>query len=640
MTDRSKLVRMKITNLGCIDATGLTIDLDNIVCLVGVNNCGKSTVLQAYESAVNMATISPDQLNASANGQPATVELWVHIPKGVENIDEKWKEASGSQLLVRSKWEWQSTGGKPIRYTWDPCIADYAVDGKASGLDTVFNSRLPKPFRIGSLEDPTAEHKKLLELVLEPIEIRLTKLMGDEDSELKARIKDLQSAAEKPVKDYSADLTAVQQRVSKSYRRVFSTSDVQLTVSLGELAIDPHAALVRSSRIEVVESHGLSHWNQQGTGSQRALFWSMLEVRSELNRLAEERRAIDKQIKDTNKDIAKKEKELSALKQATAIARKQAEIQALRDELTNLKPTEGDAVPEPTTSFLPGYMLLIDEPETALHPSAVRAAKEYLYSLASESGWQVMLSTHHPSFVDPLKDHTTIVRLHREAQHRPPNLYRTDDISFTGDEKDNLKALLAFDSTVAEMFFASRVVIVEGDTEFAAFTEVMDADPINYPIETRPLILRARGKATISILVKMLAHFKVNMAVLHDIDSPMTSGGARRNGAYTTNKNICEAIEHARSKGVHIIHRVSCPNFERQHKLSLADKDKPFEAWRAIRSSDPARESVRSILAELCTTPDDQCHLHADDGKSFEAKLKSWANVNATDDPAYKFATA
>ncbi len=70
-------------------------------------------------------------------------------------------------------------------------------------------------------------------------------------------------------------------------------------------------------------------------------------------------------------------------------------------------------------------MLLIDEPETALHPSAVRAAKEHLYSLASEVGWQVMLTTHHPAFIDPLKNHTTIVRLHRK-KNSPPNIYRSE----------------------------------------------------------------------------------------------------------------------------------------------------------------------------------------------------------------------
>jgi putative ATP-dependent endonuclease of OLD family len=49
--NRSKLVRIFVRNIGCIGDDGLSIDLDNLVCRVGKNNAGKSTVLRAYELA-------------------------------------------------------------------------------------------------------------------------------------------------------------------------------------------------------------------------------------------------------------------------------------------------------------------------------------------------------------------------------------------------------------------------------------------------------------------------------------------------------------------------------------------------------------------------------------------------------------
>jgi energy-coupling factor transporter ATP-binding protein EcfA2 len=631
---------MRITNLGCIGPTGLEINLDEIVCLVGVNNTGKSTVLRAYEAAVTMQELKPEEIYAKAEGQPATVELWVHIPKDAENIDAKWKEESEGLLLVLSKWEWPNAGGKPVRTTWDPETKEYAENGKAAGLDTVFNSRLPKPLRIGSLEDPTEEHKKLLDLILEPIKTKLVDLMKDEGSDLRAKIKALQEEAEKPVALFKEDLTKVQKKVNASYQRVFTAAEIRLSVSLGELALDPGAALVKSSRVDVVESHGQTRWNQQGTGSQRALFWSMLEVRSELNRIAEQRRQAEKAVKEKEKELKKMRDKLSGLKKEDARQKWEESIRGLEAEIKSMKPGEAATGAAPAAPFLPGYMLLIDEPETALHPSAIRAAKEHLYSLASESGWQVMLSTHHPAFVDPLKDHTTIVRLHRPEVHNPPNVYRTDVMAFTGDEKENLKSLLAFDMTVAEMFFGSKVVIVEGDTEFAAFTEVMNADLAAFPLDGRPLIIRARGKATISTLIKMLAHFKLNCAVLHDIDSPMTTGGKRKNGAYTVNDSITKAVAAARTSSIHVIHRCSCPNFEQQHGMSLPDKDKPFETWKAVRASEPVKKSVRGVLDELIATPTATSAQDAGDGKHFEGKLKEWAKANAVGDAAYVFGGA
>lgn len=635
MDNRSKLVRIRLVNLGCYDGSGLEIALDDIVCLVGVNNTGKSTVLRAYEAAVTMSELRPDELCSKSPGLLGEVELWVHIPRGVENIDEKWKEEVGGLLLVRSRWQWPALGGKPTRTTWDPQTKDYAADGKAAGLDQVFNSRLPRPFRIGSLEDPSAEHKKLLELVLEPIKERLSDLITDEASDLCAKIRLLKDAAEKPVAEFREELDKVQTGVNKSYKNVFSNAEVRLHVSLSELTLDPSGALLRSSRIEVLESHGPTRWHQQGTGSQRALFWSMLEVRSELNRLREQKKARDKALKDLEKELKKKEVELAKAKTEAKIVKTKEEIAALLRDIKTSSP-DSTSVADAPPPFLPGYMLLIDEPETALHPNAIRAAKDHLYSLASESGWQVMLSTHHPAFVDPLKDHTTIVRLHRPELHLTPNIYRTDEIAFTGDEKQNLKSLLAFDASIAEMFFSTCSIIMEGDTEFAAFDEVMSAHPDDFPIDNRPHLIRARGKYTIPILIKILAHFRVNFAVLHDIDAPKTTKGEKKNGAYTANAHIKLAIAEARKQGVHVIHRCSCPCFEQQHGMDLPAKDKPFAAWNAVRSNDIVKASVRKVLDDLYQSPGPDSGDHEHDGQHYEACLKKWVATNAHD-PAYVF---
>lgn len=621
---------MRVVNLGCIGPEGVDVALDDIVCLVGANNSGKSTVLRAYEVAVKNEALKPEEFHSGVEGAIASVELWVHIPEGAENIDEKWKEKSGALLLVRSKWEWLLAGAKPIRKTWDPEAGEYADDGKASGLDTVFASRLPQPFRIGSLEDPEAEHQRLLKLVLDPIERKLKGLMEDKESSLNAKIKLLQAEAEAPVVEFRKELDAVQAKVGTSYRRVFSTSDVRLHVALGSLGIDPGKALTTGSRVEVKEGGGHVQWSQQGTGSQRALFWSMLEVRSELNRLATERKLRDDATAKKTKELEKAKDKLIGLKKEADRPRLEMAVEQVAAELEALK-NAVDGVD--AGAFLPGYMLLIDEPETALHPSAIRAAKDHLYSLAASSGWQVMLSTHHPAFVDPLKDHTTIVRLHRADGHRPPNVYRSDEVVFDEEEKQNLQSLLAFDSNVAEMFFGQRVIIVEGDTEFGAFTEIMNSEPAAYPQEQRPLILRARGKATIRTLVKMLGHFQMSCAVLHDVDSPRTKDGGRANPAYTVNATILGSILAARALGVRIVHRCSCPNFEKHHGLGLPKKDKPFEAWRKVKSNVQVRESVRAVLDALLTEPAEKDEV----GSNYEGDLKSWIERNKISSPAYDF---
>lgn len=580
MAERSHLVRMHVKNIGCIGNDGLTVELDEIVCLVGPNNAGKTTVLRAYEFAVNSAELKAEDFNRNADGNPASIELWVHIPKAAANVDEKWKEEKDGLLLVRSKWvwEWPTTeikSVKPVRTTWDPSAnegnGEYAEDGKASGLDNVFKSRLPKPFRIGSLDNPSEEHKKLLTLVLEPVERKFKSLMEDKESNLSKKISELQTEAEKPVAEFKEQLEKIQSQVNSSYQQVFNSAEIRLTVSLGDIGFDPQKSLAGASRVDIAEKDGQARWDQQGTGSQRALFWSMLQVRSELNRLSDIRKGAEKD----KAELAKLELKVKKTKPD------EAKIASLKEKLEKSGGNDPADAKDIEDDFLPGYMLLIDEPETASHPAAVRAAKDHLYALAAESGWQVMLSTHHPAFIDPLKDHTTIVRLHRVEAHLPPNVYRTEGIDFDGEEIEKLKALLLFDANVAEMFFGGKVV-------------------------------------------------------LHDIDSPRTKDGTKASPAYSMNKKIADAIGEARSKGLQIAYRCWCPNFEQHHGMDLPSKDKPYESWRTVRDDVAIRDCVLGVLNTLLA-PSDPTNIAAEDGTNYEVQLKAWINANGIADAKFQF---
>lgn len=621
---------MSIKNLGCIGGEGLEIALDEIVCIVGANNAGKSTVLRAYELAATNAPLRGGELHGKADGSAAEVELWVHIPESAGNVDEKWKSAEAELLLVRSRWRWCEEGKPPIRETWDPESGKYSEDGKAGGADAVFKSRLPVPFRIGSLEDPEQEHKQLLELVLQPVKERLSAVMDDEASELRQLISKLESEAQKTVAEFREDCERISAKVTASYQRVFPDSLVNLRPELSDLNVKPGDALIKGSRIELTEGDFESGWHRQGTGAQRALFWSMLEARSELKRANDTKTAQEKHRVDVEKRVKKLEKERDAAKKDETKEKKQAEIQTLLAEIDSAGTSSehGDV-------FLPGYMLLIDEPETALHPVAVRAAQSHLYALAADGQWQVMLTTHHPAFVDPLQDHTTVIRLHRPGLGMIPNIYRSDEAEFPVEPKRNLKSLLAFDTTVAEMFFASRVVIVEGDTELAAFSEVMLLSPDEYPIEQRPLIIRARGKSTILILIQILKQFCVDFALLHDIDAPRTKNG-NANGRYSDNQRIAEAVAEVREKGIRVVHRCSCPGFEVHHGLELPASDKPFHAWAAIRGDEGIRNSVSLVFRELIDGTGDE--IGASDGSHYEEMITAWAEVYAVDDPRYRIA--
>ena len=193
--NRSKLVRIAIRNIGCVGNEGVSVELDNVVCLVGRNNAGKSTVLRAYELAKGSATFdaTKDRCQYAPPDQPSEVLLEVHIPEGIGNVDPKWKTEKDGLLIVKSRWQWAAPNFQKIRTTWDPVggedgLGAWADDSKAGGADAVFNSRLPRPPRIGSLDDAAKTEEMLLTLALGPLLAGLEKERTNPESELSKAI--------------------------------------------------------------------------------------------------------------------------------------------------------------------------------------------------------------------------------------------------------------------------------------------------------------------------------------------------------------------------------------------------------------------------------------------------------------------
>jgi hypothetical protein len=562
------------------------------------------------------------------------VELVVHIPDGIPNVDEKWKEASGALKLVRSRWQWKEIGAKPIRQTWDPAgnggVGEWAEDGKAGGADNVFNSRLPQPLRVDSLGDAYDEHGQLLKLIIEPVAKHLKQLQESPGSSLHTAIAEVSRVANEPVVQYQADIDRVAVQVRDGFKGVFPEFDIKIRVAMETISIDAVKSLTGGSSIRFIETASETGIKQQGTGSRRAMFWSLLQVR---NSIVRERKA-----------VAEHEKEIEKLKVACERELKkktpdQQKLHELNNEIQALEETAGYLVDELS---LPGHILLIDEPENALHPMAVRAAREHLYTLALDPNWQVMLSTHSPYFIDPLQDHTTILRLERVGQQTTPCTFRTSTVEFSIEDKANLRALLQLDSALAEMFFGSYPIIVEGDTELATFIAAVMQD--GEALATQVTLVPARGKALIAPLVQLLAHFHIPFGVIHDTDGPSRVDG-KKNGAWTENQTIVNAIVEARAKGVDVRHRVSVPDFERRLGGLEETRDKPIRAYRRVVGNPVLKTEVKQLFTDLYSGGRHQPFDHLPLGSTaeqvvnaLEETVRVWAEKESPADPRYKFA--
>lgn len=609
MAKRSKLLKLAVKNLGCIGPEGVEVGLDNVVCLVGKNNAGKSTILRAYELAIKPTLfVGPrDRCRWTPDGEPSVVELDVHIPEGVANVDEKWKAEVGEHRVVRSRWEWP-TDGSFLRRTWDPEAGQWSDNEKAGGADNVFKSRLPRPLRIGSLQDASDTQAVLLTLALSPFAKDLVEFQNDPTSELAQSVSRVADIVSSLSKTHEARFREIASQIHDGFAGVFPGLGIRLEVAMAEPKYDLDKLLKEGSGIRVTDGDVETSVEQQGAGARRALFWSMLTVHNKLSRLNETEIVLEKALKVAKNGEAK----------AAALQK----LDAFR---------KGEKALDVDDPALPGYILLIDEPENALHPLAARAAQKHLYQLAEDPEWQVMMTTHSPYFVNPLEDHTTIVRLERVGGDKSAlgsKTYRADEAAFDAVTKDNLKAVQQMDVGFSEVFFGSHPILVEGDTEHAAFiAAIVEA---NHELAGRATVIRARGKAILPGLVKMLRHFSVPFSIVHDIDWPFNLEGGR-NSMWTINQSIYDEIVACRNMGIAVHHRCSIPDFERSLGGAELGKDKPLAAYLRVVEDPALREKLQLFLVDICDGAEQE-PFGALNGLAYleklDAELRKWNSVN------------
>jgi putative ATP-dependent endonuclease of OLD family len=177
-------------------------------------------------------------------------------------------------------------------------------------------------------------------------------------------------------------------------------------------------------------------------------------------------------------------------------------------------------------------------------------------------------------------------------------VFRPKDLALSEDEKELLKLLNIYDPYVAEFFFGGRTVLVEGDTEYTAFRYVCSRHPESY----RNLhVVRARGKATLVLLAKILNQFEANYSLLHDSDTKTIltkDGKTRANSAWTLNQAILDTVSTGIEAGrIRLV--ASVTNFEIAYLSTEYKTEKPYRLIEALSSDETKFGRVKQLLDSL-----------------------------------------
>lgn len=163
--------------------------------------------------------------------------------------------------------------------------------------------------------------------------------------------------------------------------------------------------------------------------------------------------------------------------------------------------------------------------------------------------------------------------------------------------------LLEFDPYVNEAFFATRAVLVEGDTEVTVIRHLVERmiEQKQISVHAAVHVVNCGTKNNLPLFMRVLGHFRIPHFVIHDLDSTWTSRG--KNSAWTLNQTIWTVMEQIRHEGCEVDRYIMERNFESAHGYAeSSDEGKPYSAflqasqWGLSDTSVPSVQALRIAL--------------------------------------------
>jgi predicted ATP-dependent endonuclease of OLD family len=474
-----KIRTATIKNFKCLGPEPVTIDLsEDIVVLIGENNVGKSSVLAALNIFLSGAkSIDKDCFCNHKSDEANAIEITLEF----DNLTEQDKQ----HPAVRS-YAWQKDGSD----VWILKKKYYYAEGKAERtyFAIVETEERANPRGLTTNCDDLFSDEKMQKIYIEAIKDvsdtsgsnsksafgQIFNLMIQPELETKPEYRELENAVT-AFKDLFqgasrlGQVSALEGLLTGKIQRVINAA-TKIVVDTPSLSTLPTPKLLTNDNREINVLP-----EHQGHGLQRAVIFSLLEA------LAEQH--------------------------------------------------------SPPTKLLgPRNLLLVEEPEIYMHPQMERKIADTLYEIAKSGVAQVICTTHSPVFIRVAEQEKALVRLVRNASNVLKAIQQHEEM-FPGasraEQKKRLKMVTDFDPTVNEVFFARRVVLVEGDTEIAVFPEAAQLlNLFRSPEHQHKLrdttFINCRGKWTIAAFQEVLNKFGIPYVVIHDTDEDLENGANER----------------------------------------------------------------------------------------------------------------
>ena len=212
---------------------------------------------------------------------------------------------------------------------------------------------------------------------------------------------------------------------------------------------------------------------------------------------------------------------------------------------------------------------IFEEPELYLHP---QAQKSLLYSLENLSlNSQVVLCTHSSSLIS-LEKYKSIAIVRKDNDTKETNITQYQEEILEEDEKKNFQLVSWINQDRAELFFAKKVILLEGATEKTVIPYIAKKLGV---FKYEYTLIDCGSKNNIPSYVKLLEKFKIPYIAVYDKDHQTR----KQQDATDVADRDSQKIEDLIDTGESIIFE---NDIEEELGMSAGTSSKPFIALREV----------------------------------------------------------
>ncbi len=180
---------------------------------------------------------------------------------------------------------------------------------------------------------------------------------------------------------------------------------------------------------------------------------------------------------------------------------------------------EGNAENEGNRKASNSRYFIFEEPELYLHPQAQRSLFDSFVGL-SESGNQVILCTHSSGLID-VERYKSIYIATKENNSEETKVKQCADDLFGGDSKKDFNLSYWINPDRGELFFASKVILMEGATEKTVFPLLAKEIGV---FKYEYTLIDCGSKDNIPLYIKLLNKFLIPYVAVYDQDHQAHKG--------------------------------------------------------------------------------------------------------------------